>query len=184
VVEEKIDGANLGFSIDPVSFKVVAQNRSHYVNAKYHAQFAKLDQWIHDHGPDLFTLLEPGRHILFGEWLFFKHSIHYTRLPGLFVAFDLYDTRTRQFLPRDQLEALLQSTSIPLIHAMEKKAFTALTEVVALVQTPSQYYDGPVEGVVVRRVSDGVRAKIVREDFLSGDTHWSKGIHTRNLCAY
>ena len=32
-----------------------------------------------------------------GEWLYAKHSIHYTRLPDYFLAFDLYDRRTGVF---------------------------------------------------------------------------------------
>ena len=29
--------------------------------------------------------------MLFGEWLFAKHSKHYTSLPAYFIAFDIYD---------------------------------------------------------------------------------------------
>ncbi len=41
VVQEKVDGANLGFSIDG-DWNIRAQNRSHYVNAQTHVQFANL----------------------------------------------------------------------------------------------------------------------------------------------
>ena len=39
----------------------------------------------------LCQILEPERHVLFGEWLFAKHSKHYTSLPAYFIAFDIYD---------------------------------------------------------------------------------------------
>ncbi|THW08064.1 hypothetical protein D6D25_07971, partial [Aureobasidium pullulans] len=69
-IEEKVDGANLGISLDSSgNFKV--QNRSHYVNSKSHAQFKKLDRWLEDHYEGLITVLqvdEPGKWILYGEW--------------------------------------------------------------------------------------------------------------------
>jgi atypical dual specificity phosphatase len=44
-VEEKIDGSNLGFSLDPTTLRILAQNRSHYVTSQSHAQFKALDIW-------------------------------------------------------------------------------------------------------------------------------------------
>lgn len=106
-VEEKEDGANMGISIAPDgTFRV--QNRSHYVNSKDQAQFEKLDVWLQANSGDLWEILEPGRNILYGEWMYAKHSIHYTRLPGYFIAFDLYDKHTKTFMSRPRLEALLR----------------------------------------------------------------------------
>jgi hypothetical protein len=36
-------------------------------------------------------ILEPGRHILFGEWCRAQHSVFYSRLPDYFLAFDIWD---------------------------------------------------------------------------------------------
>jgi atypical dual specificity phosphatase len=185
-VEEKIDGANLGFTIDPTSMRVLVQNRSHYVNSKYHRQFEKLDVWLAQHSNGLFSVLEPGRHTLFGEWVYMKHSIHYTRLPGYFVAFDMYDRLEKRFWARERLEAALRQTEIPLIAVVAHDTFTKVDELVRLVHTTSHYYDGPIEGVYIK-CTDGqhvlFRGKIVRDDFLSGDTHWAKGHATKNLVA-
>ena len=64
VAEEKIDGANLGFSIDPSTGKILCQNRSHYISSGDQAQFSRLDEWVRIHRAALFMLLEPGRHVL------------------------------------------------------------------------------------------------------------------------
>ena len=48
VIEEKIDGANIGFSIAEDG-KVMAQNRSHFVNSATHPQFKHIDEWISSH---------------------------------------------------------------------------------------------------------------------------------------
>ena len=34
--------------------------------------------------------------MLFGEWLWARHSVAYTKLPAYFVAFDIYNKRTGQ----------------------------------------------------------------------------------------
>lgn len=80
IVEEKIDGANLGISIDPETLKNLCQNRSHYVTSQSATQWKGLDQWIQDH-PKLYEVLDP-HYILFGEWLYAKHSVPYDKLPG------------------------------------------------------------------------------------------------------
>lgn len=187
-VEEKIDGANLGLSIDVNTFTVRAQNRSHYVNRDYHAQFTKLDSWISTHTADLFAVLDPpGRYILFGEWMAIRHSIHYTRLPSLFVAFDMFDTQTGRFWSRTKLETILKPTSIPMVPILAHRVFSNGLEVAALVGSASQFYDGLVEGVYVRREEGDwtiQRAKIVRKDFMTGMTdHWAeKGCVPNVVC--
>jgi atypical dual specificity phosphatase len=181
VVEEKVDGANLGISLDSSgAFKV--QNRSHYVNSKSHAQFKKLDKWLEDHYEGLSTILDvesnqPGRWILYGEWLFAKHSIHYTNLPDLFLAFDLLDTKTSSFLSREALSQRLEDTNIHQVNniEIEKPDEQSLLDMVCSRQ--SSYYEGVIEGVYLRRQKDGKtidRAKIVRSDFIAGDEHWNR----------
>ena len=84
-IAEKVDGAQMGISIDE-NYKLMVQNRSHYVNSKSHSQFEKLDKWIMDHSQSLFEILDQDT-ILFGEWLYAKHSISYTNLPDYFINF-------------------------------------------------------------------------------------------------
>lgn len=114
-IEEKVDGANLGISISQSDYRLLVQNRSHYVNAHTHKQFSGLDQWLEQHSAGLFEAMEPGRHVLFGEWLFAKHSIHYTRIPGYFVAFDIYDRQSHRFYSRRERNRRLEATHIPFV---------------------------------------------------------------------
>jgi atypical dual specificity phosphatase len=183
IIEEKIDGANMGISIDPNTFQVIFQNRSHYVSAGYATQFKKLNIWENKHREDLFKILVPGRHILFGEWLFAKHSIHYDNLPGYFVAFDIFDKNVGKFLSRNKLEELLSQTQITIIRKITQNTFKKIDDIVAIVKYNSDYYNGPIEGIYVRVCEDDYtvdRAKIVRHDFLSGNQditekfqHWA-----------
>jgi atypical dual specificity phosphatase len=47
-VEEKVDGANLGISITK-DYKVIFQNRSHYVSSSTATQWKLLDDWVANH---------------------------------------------------------------------------------------------------------------------------------------
>ena len=199
-VEEKIDGSNLGLSLEPIddgttsngngssgnsptTRRILAQNRSHYVTSQSHGQFKALDTWINEHYDALYRILSPN-YILFGEWLYAKHSIHYDRLPGYFVAFDVYDRTREAYLSVAERNRRLKGSGIPIIKSLvrdevlgDRKRYEQLLE------TRSEYSLGPnvkVEGVYVR-VDDpqtGLlkhRCKIVRPDFIQTvDTsgHW------------
>lgn len=63
-LEEKVDGANLGVSIDPETGDIRPQNRSHFVTSKSHSQFKKLDFWIDTHREELMNLLCPQQQVL------------------------------------------------------------------------------------------------------------------------
>ena len=189
-IEEKIDGANMGISINPIDLSICFQNRSHFINSKYHFQFEQLDAWRDKHSNDLFQVIEPGRHILFGEWLYSQHSIPYKKLPGYFIAFDLYDRKEKKFYSRNELEKLLQNTSIPLIKCIKIGEFKKLQDIINLVKTVSEYRGdgGLVEGIYIKQSDDDLwvtrRGKIVREDFISGNKFWDKGIVEKNQIDY
>lgn len=181
-VEEKIDGANMGISINKDG-KILVQNRSHYVNSQSGPQFKPLDKWIAEHFEELWEILEPDVHILYGEWLYMKHSINYNRLEDWFMAFDIFDKKENKFYSRDRVEKILENTTIKLIPVIMKSTFKKIDEIKALVNTPSRYADGKVEGVYCRICDDEHlinRGKIVRTDFISGNVHWSKGIIEQN----
>ncbi len=133
-VEEKVDGANLGISIG-ADMKLYVQNRSHYVNSQTHKQFSTLDAWLAEHSPALYEILEPGRHVLFGEWLYAKHSIHYTRLPGgYFMTFDLYDRKVGRFYSWRERNRRLEGSGIPVVRMIAETTIAGREEVRARLQ--------------------------------------------------
>lgn len=176
-IEEKIDGANMGISIR--NNQLCAQNRSHYVSSAYHPQFKLLDKWLAQKAEDLWRILDSDRYILYGEWVYAKHSIQYKQLPDWFIAFDMYDKLEEKFWSRPRLERHLDGSNIQLIPLVSRGAFNNIGQLRVLAQTPSQFYAGPVEGVYIRRCNDEgwltARGKIVRSDFLCGNEFWTKG---------
>lgn len=176
IVEEKLDGANMGIFIHSEEMKLMVQNRSHFISGEYHAQFAPLPKWLRDHSADLWAILTPGRHVLYGEWLYATHSVKYQRLPSWFVAYDMYDRFTKSFLSRDRLANLLSTTSIPHVPLIYEGPVCSVDQLRSMVSGPSAYNDQLREGIVARVCQNGVlqsRAKLVRSDFITGTDRWN-----------
>ena len=127
-IEEKVDGANLGISID-TDLKLCVQNRSHFINSKTHKQFSTLDAWLTENSSSLHQILEPGQHVLFGEWLYAKHSIRYTRLPGYFMAFDIYDREAGKFFSWRERNRRLEGSGIPTVRQIAEVTLSGREEV-------------------------------------------------------
>jgi len=181
-IEEKIDGANLGFSLSS-DLSVLVQNRSHYVNASDAAQFAQLDRWLDSHGPALISVLHrdptlPERFILFGEWVVALHTVHYTALPDAFLAFDLYDRLEDRFATPGILRGVLAGSGIHAVPILWEGGVLDEGELLKFLDRKSAFGEEAVEGVVVRWDS-GERAKVVRSGFVAG-RHWSKNALVKN----
>ena len=184
VVEEKVDGANMGFSLD-WNRQVVVQNRSHYVCSTDHAQFKLLSTWVDRHLETLCRILGrdeqyPERYILYGEWVAAGHSIRYSHLPDTFLAFDLYDRHHKSFISRKLLSSALRGTGIEQVPLVCETSSVSVKELTDMVQQQSRFYNGRVEGVYIRTENKEKtrtigRGKVVRSDFLAGNEHWSKG---------
>jgi protein-tyrosine phosphatase len=189
LIEEKVDGANLGFFLDKETQKIRVQNRSHFVDSTYHEQFKLLDKWITDHRVELYDIFEKGNYILFGEWLYFKHSIHYTKLPDYFLIYDIFDKETEDFLSREIIVDMLKDTTLHMVPIIYEGK-TTLENLKNMVNTISKYYDGKVEGIYIRAIANKIvkyRSKIVRSDFIAGQEisnehvdHWTKTKYIMN----
>ena len=178
VVEEKLDGANLGLSLgSDGSLRV--QNRGQYLVQPHAGQFARLPEWLGLHDEALHLVLNPGL-ILFGEWCAAQHSLDYASLPDWFLLFDVYDVIAGRFWSTSRRNELASSAGLSIVPrvACGKTSVATLKKLVTT--TTSYYRHGPMEGVVVRRdKADWCewRAKLVRSDFTQAiDTHWRKRV--------
>src|SRR5439155_3360787 len=79
IVEEKLDGTNVGIHFTSAG-RMVLQCRGHEITTGMHAQYDLFKQWTMGKRPVLEGMLE-DRRILFGEWLYARHSVHYRGLP-------------------------------------------------------------------------------------------------------
>ena len=99
IVEEKIDGTNVGIHFTSGG-RMVLQCRGHEITEGMHPQYDLFKQWTSVKRPVLEGMLG-GQFILYGEWLYAKHSVHYRKLPHYFFEFDIYDRDAEQFLDFD-----------------------------------------------------------------------------------
>jgi len=176
VIEEKLDGANLGFSLDSDG-NIQAQNRGQYLLAPYSGQFARLSQWLAQHSDTLSNVLSDDL-ILFGEWCAAKHSIAYEALPDWFLVFDVYNKTQKQFWSTRRRNALVAEMGLFTVPELKRAKFTVSDLKVLLAGQPSRFQSGPMEGIVIRRDSadwcEG-RAKLVQADFTQSiGEHWSR----------
>ncbi len=90
VVEEKLDGANAGISLDDAG-RLRLQSRGHFLTGGAREKhFDLFKQWARTHEPALTGRLAGGL-TLYGEWLYAKHTIFYDELPHYFMEFDIRD---------------------------------------------------------------------------------------------
>jgi hypothetical protein len=176
VVEEKLDDANLGFSVDPDG-GIRAQNRGQYLLPPFGGQFARLDTWLTAHEGALFDTLE-AHLIAFGEWCAAKHSLDYDALPDWWLAFDVYDRMERRFWSTERRDAWAQSLGLCTVQEIAQGRF-ALADLMSLLDSQrSRYRDGPLEGLVIRAQDDrwlNRRAKLVHPDFTQQiQDHWRR----------
>src|SRR5438552_7234085 len=123
IVEEKLDGTNVGIHFI-ASGRMVLQCRGHEITEGMHPQYDLFKQWTSVKRPALEEMLG-SRFILYGEWLYAKHSVHYRRLPHYFFEFDIYDKDAAQFLDLDTRLQMLDGTGLQTVLVIHRGRVTA-----------------------------------------------------------
>lgn len=211
VVEEKVDGANLGIQWSDDG--PVYQSRGHILRGgAREIQFAPVYNWGASRSAALREALEGGRFMIYGEWCFAKHRAFYDALPDLFLGFDVLDIETGLFLPHDQRDQVLSTARIvsvphlytgvfgkaPAFASHIKRSRLKTSKWRAALATeagrvnardPMKQTDNSddMEGVYARVEAEGqvvARFKVHREGFekVCSDG-WEKGPHIRNCLA-
>ena len=136
------------------------------------------------------------RYILFGEWLYARHSVHYQQLPHYFFEFDIYDKESKGFLSLELRLALLDGSNIETVPVLHAGAVSRedLGELIGPSRFDSRFdnpmtkqIDNLMEGLYLRTEADGAvsgRAKFVRPEFVEKvkqSTHWQHQAVVPNL---
>ena len=185
IVEEKLDGTNVGIHFLS-NGKLFLQCRGHEITEGMHPQYDLFKQWTAVKRPVLETALE-DKYILFGEWLYARHSVHYRGLPHYLFEFDIYDKDTGTFLTLDRRLEILEGTGVPTVPIVHRGA--ASQDKLQTLIGPSAFdaefihpggskTDHRMEGLYLRTEdSEKVtgRAKVVRPEFvekIKESEHW------------
>lgn len=140
VIEEKCDGANSAVSFDAHG-KLLLQSRGHYLTGGYRERHYNLmKQWASAHGDKLFELLGT-KYIMYGEWVYAKHTIFYDALPHYFLEFDILDRETGVFLDTPTRHEMLKNTSVVSVPVLGEGQYRTKDEMLKLL-SPSRFVTG------------------------------------------
>lgn len=184
-VTEKVDGANLGISLT-ANWEIECQHRGQQIVYTTSPEYSKLKEWLQRKAKFLCDILEPERHILYGEWCQRKHSILYDNLPDYLLVFDCYDRKQKKFMSRKRVESLCQD-KFAMTRCIGHLRFEHQEEIEKLMNETMSCYKkktpGPIEGLYLKIEDEENgwnvhRCKLVRSDFIQGiesTGHWTHG---------
>lgn len=111
IVEEKLDGANAGLSFDAEG-ALRLQSRGHYLTGGAREKhFSLFKTWASCHQERLRARLG-DRYVIYGEWLYGRHTVYYDALPHYFLEFDVLDREREVFLSTEARRELLEGLPI------------------------------------------------------------------------
>ena len=201
VVEEKMDGTQLGLSFDAQA-QPVLQSRGTIITME--TEFAWMKAWVWQHYTELYGCLGQ-RYVMFGEWLWAKHTLFYDLLPSYWLEFDLYDRQSQQFLSTHARQALLadlgflpsvrviaclqQTTLSDLWQLIGQSAFMSINHFKKLPESALRHTDtsGLMEGLYLKLENANQvvqRYKLIRPAFIhciqQQTGHWRERVIIKN----
>lgn len=130
-VEEKCDGANSAISFSPDG-QLLLQSRGHYLTGGWRERHYNLmKQWANIHADTFFDLLG-SRYILYGEWMYAKHTVFYDALPHYFLEFDIFDRQEGIFLDTPRRQKMLEGYPIVSAPVLAQGVFCKREDLLAL----------------------------------------------------
>ena len=168
VVEEKCDGANSAISFD-ADGELLLQSRGHYLTGGYRERhFNLMKQWAQVHRDAFFEVLGT-RYILYGEWVYAKHTVYYDALPHYFLEFDMLDRETGGFLDTPTRHARLKGTPIVSVPVLGEGTFQSMDELLKLLGRSNYITDSQQQNLWDAAQAMGLDPKkTCRETDLSG----------------
>lgn len=133
VIEEKVDGANSAIRFNSDG-KLILQSRGHILmGGPREKQFALLKSWAATHTQELWNCLGPNL-VVFGEWLYTKHSKFYDQLPHYFLEFDVFDIQKQEFWSTEMRHELLPNF-IRHVPVLSEGQFQTIDDIKSLITT-------------------------------------------------
>ena len=196
IVQEKLDGANL--AVTHKDGQIIAQNRNKLLGQVGQGrgmgtfQFDYFWNWLYEglgqRLLNLEALCQNGKYIVYGEWLYIRHTVKYTHLPDYFIVFDIFNTETELFIPLNEVEDLCSKYDLipaPTIDIC-KLTVQSLLKFQNMLNGPkptqSLYGYDTIEGLVIREMVPSQVYKLVRKNFVAGE-HWSQTDPEQNTLA-
>ena len=173
LVEEKLDGANVMVWAEGGGLQ--CSLRSGPGSRDRAGQLGPLRAWLAGRGAGIGAGLDDGV-VLYGEWVWFTHTVAYDRLPSPLVGFDVWREDTGFAVP-DERNVVLRDTVVSIPRELFRGVVGALERLESMVG-PAAWGPGPMEGVVVRTLDGSPPrvSKLVRPGWrVIGDDEWARG---------
>ncbi|HEX8148440.1 MAG TPA: RNA ligase family protein [Pyrinomonadaceae bacterium] len=160
VVEEKLDGANSAVSFGEDG-RLLLQSRGHFLDGgPRERHFGLLKAWAGSVRAGLWEALG-SRYVMYGEWLYAKHTIFYDALPHYFFEFDVLDKATGEFLSTAARGELLRDApvlSAPVLYTGDAPGAAQLAALVRPSAFQSARWRESLAEVCISRGLDAARA--------------------------
>ena len=144
VLEEKIDGANSAVSFTDDG-ELLLQSRGHFLTGGYRERhYDLMKQWGAVHKERLYEVLG-HRYIMYGEWMYAKHSIYYDQLPHYFMEFDVLDRETGKFLDTPSRHHLLADLPICSVPVLDTGVYHSVDEILRFLGNSKYISDNHID---------------------------------------
>lgn len=128
VLEEKIDGANSAISFTDEG-ELRLQSRGHFlVGGSREKHYDLMKQWAAVHKDKFYEVLG-DRYVMYGEWMYAKHTIYYDLLPNYFMEFDILDRETDRFLDTPSRHALIRNLPVCSCPVLASGRFSSMDDI-------------------------------------------------------
>lgn len=176
IVEEKVDGANCALSFDTDGMPRL-QSRGHFLTGGYRERhFDLLKTWASVHAARLYEALGT-RFVMYGEWMYAKHTVFYDQLPSYFLEFDLYDRSSDQFLSTAQRREVLFGLPVMPVPVVHEGEISSAEQLKGLVK-PSLYKSGNWQQSLQEAAEmSGSRMEMVEQQ--TEDSDLSEGVYVK-----
>ena len=176
VIEEKIDGANSAISFSKDG-ELLLQSRGHYLTGGYRERHYNLmKQWANVHQDAFFDVLG-FRYILYGEWMYAKHTVYYDKLPHYFLEFDIFDRETDIFLDTRRRHAILEDLPVISVPVLAEGTFQSREQLISLLGDSNYISDRHIESL--RTASEKLGLDPDRQCRETDDTKLMEGLYIK-----
>lgn len=176
VVEEKVDGANCALSFGEAG-GLLLQSRGHFLTGGHRERhFAMLKTWAACHAVRFHDVLG-ARFIMYGEWMYAKHTVFYDELPHYFLEFDVFDRERSVFLSTEARRTLLAGLPVMPVPVLHEGRVRTSGEIDAFVRPSLYKSEGWREQLEEAAIASNSRADFVAKQ--TEDSDLAEGLYLK-----
>jgi len=116
------------------------------------------------------------KYVIYAEYLKYRHSVKYDKLPAWIIGFDMLDLNTGRLLEREEKTRLFRNIGLPCVPLLFKGRIKSQQELTAFLERKSVFSTTEkIEGIVIKNYDAQLFGKIVSYEFITGiEKHWTK----------